>query len=91
MDEQFTEEKFEEVDMKKEIQYCLTEIPDIDFKEFLDKLDDTPFSQEFWDKVAETIRKENKQYEEQCKRMQIDPVSGKSTMNYEQMNKRFTI
>lgn len=69
-------------------KYAMTEIP----KDLLgfSKIDtDEVYDKEFWNKVVETIRKENKQYEEQCKRMQIDPISGKSTMSWEDRNKMF--
>lgn len=92
MDEQFTEEMFEEVDMKKDIQYCLTEIPDLgDIGKFASIETDEVYDKEFWEKVADQIRKENKQYEEQCKRMQINPISGKSTMSWEDRNRMFNL
>jgi hypothetical protein len=71
-------------------KYAMTEIPK-DLRGFSKIETDEVYDKEFWDKVAETIRKENKQYEEQCKRMQIDPVSGKSTMSWEDRNRMFNL
>lgn len=73
---------------KKEQEY-LTEIPDLG--EISKFIDDVEFSQEFWENVAKQINKENKEYVEQCKRLKIDPVSGKSTMSWEERNKMFTL
>lgn len=70
----------------------LTKIPDLgDIGKYASMESDEVYDKEFWDKVAETIRKENKQYEELCRKIQIDPISGKSTISYDQMNKRFTL
>lgn len=71
-------------------KYAMTEIPK-DLLGFSKIETNEVYDKEFWDKVAESIRKENKQYEEQCKRMQIDPVSGKSTMSWEDRNRMFTL
>lgn len=50
-----------------------------------------PYTKEFWEKVREQIKKEHERYEETCRRLKIDPESGKSTMSHEEMNRRFTI
>lgn len=50
-----------------------------------------PYSKEFWVKVNENMKKENDMYEEQCRVLKIDPISGKSTMSYEQRNRMFDL
>lgn len=88
-DERFTENDFKEVDMKKDIEYCMTEIPDLgDIGVYSD---DVVFDKEFWEKVVKNIREENERYERQCESMMIDPISGKSTASWEYMQKRFTV
>ena len=59
--------------------------------ELLASIERKPYSKEFWEKINKQIIKENKEFEEQCRQLKIDPISGKSTMSYEQMNKRFTL
>lgn len=59
--------------------------------ELLKSIEMKPYSKEFWEKINKQIIKENEEFEEQCRQLKICPVTGKSTMSYEQMNKRFTI
>ena len=50
-----------------------------------------PYTKEFFMEVQEDIKKEYERYEETCRRLKIDPESGKSTMSWEERNRRFTI
>lgn len=50
-----------------------------------------PYTKEFWDKVQESIKRENEEYEKRCKRMNIDPRTGYTIITSELLNKRFTI
>lgn len=43
----------------------------------------------FWDDIVKSIEKENKEYKKLCKSMKIDPISGKSTMSWEERNREF--
>lgn len=52
-------------------------------------LDDLVFDDKFWDDVVEQMQKEHKQYVGMCRQMQIDPVSGRSTMSWEDRNRPF--
>lgn len=47
------------------------------------------FTPEFWEQIDESIRKENQEYEKLCRSLKIDPVSGKSTMSWEERNRPF--
>ncbi|MFA5405186.1 MAG: hypothetical protein WC358_09645 [Ignavibacteria bacterium] len=47
------------------------------------------FTPEFWEQINESIRKENQEYEKLCRSLKIDPVSGKSTMSWEERNRPF--
>jgi hypothetical protein len=71
-------------------KYVMTEIPK-DLLGFSKIQTDEVYDKEFWDKVAESMRKENEDYERMCRNMQIDPISGKSTMSYEERNRMFTL
>lgn len=93
-EERFTENDFKEVDMKKDIKYCLTEIS----KELTDELiefskiyTNEVYDKAFWDKVVKSMKEEDERYVRQCEAMMIDPISGKSTASWEYMQKRFTI
>ena len=70
----------------------LTEIPEITITdEMIEQMKNIPFSPEFWDKIAKSIKEENEHYERLCRRIQIDPISGKSTMSWEHRNRMFTL
>ncbi len=71
-------------------KYAMIEIPE-DLYDFSKIETNEIYDKEFWDKVCESIRKENQDYEKLCERMKIDPISGKSTMSYEERNKMFTL
>jgi hypothetical protein len=47
------------------------------------------FTPEFWEQINESIRKENQEYEKLCRSLKIDPISGKSTMSWEERNRAF--
>ena len=72
------------------MEYCLTEIPK-DLGKFASLVTNEVYDDAYWKKLAESIRKENEDYERKCKRMQIDPISGKSTMLWADRNKMFTL
>lgn len=70
--------------------YCLTEIPDLgDFSKFSNIETKVVYDDAFWDSIGKSIEKENKEYEKLCKNMEIDPISGKSTMSWEEKNREF--
>lgn len=73
-------------------KYCMTEIS----KEFTEELLEflkletyEVYDKEYWKRVDLLIIEENERYEELCRNMQIDPISGKSTMSWEERNKMF--
>ncbi|MFA5405185.1 MAG: hypothetical protein WC358_09640 [Ignavibacteria bacterium] len=53
------------------------------------KISSSAYNQAFWDKLEGEFRKSNERYESECRAMCIDPLSGKSTMTHEQMNRMF--
>lgn len=57
--------------------------------EFVKSVKGKPYSKDFWEKINQDMKDENERYEELCRNMQIDPISGKSTMSWEDRNKMF--
>lgn len=47
--------------------------------------------EEYWKKVYEEEDRLHKKYVKECEGMRIDPVSGRSTMSWEERNKPFTL
>lgn len=77
----------------KDIKQLQEFMRDPEVLEWLRRANEEPFEidPQHWKDLQKQLIKENLQYEKMCRNMQIDPISGKSTMSYEQMNKRFTI
>lgn len=59
--------------------------------ELLASIERKPYSKEFWEKINKQIIKENKEFEEQCRQLKLDPISGKSTMSWEDRNRMFNL
>ena len=64
-----------------------------DLGDFIQYVKDNPvvYDEKFWEKIAKSIEKENKDYEKMCERLRIDPFSGKSTMTWEERNRMFDL
>lgn len=59
--------------------------------EFLASCGEIKFSDEFWANHEKLVRDENERYAKECRALKIDPVSGKSTMSWEDRNRPFTM
>lgn len=58
-------------------------------KELLQFAENVTYPPEFWDNINKSIEKEHQEYIKLCHSLKIDPISGRSTMSWEQRNRMF--
>lgn len=64
-------------------------LADVNFEDFKKEISEKAYDDAFWDKLSKSFKKHNEEYEKLCKNMEIDPISGKSTMSWEERNREF--